>query len=73
MLVKQNDLETKCYVIIKMVRECTLKAIKKYREKHPEKYKEYSRKSRMKHYYKNRNYTKIDDNYKSFQLLFKII
>jgi hypothetical protein len=56
-----------------MVRECTLKAIKKYREKHPEKYKEYSRKSRMKHYYKNRNYTKIDDNYKSFQLLFKIL
>jgi len=57
----------------KMVRECTLRAIKKYREKHPEKYAAYSRKSRMKHYYKNRNYTKVDDMYKSFQLLFRNI
>lgn len=56
-----------------MVRECTLRAIKKYRDKNPEKYKEYSRKSRMVHYYKNRNYTKVDDMYKSFHRLFRNI
>ena len=60
-----------CY--IKMVRESTLRAIKKYRDKNPEKYKEYSRKSRMVHYYKNRNYTKVDDMYKSFHRLFRNI
>ena len=54
-----------------MVRECTKRAIKKYREANPEKYKEFSRKSRMVHYYKNRNYTKIDDMNKSFHRLFQ--
>lgn len=47
------------------------KAQEKYRSKNKEKYLEYTRKARMKHYYSNKNYTNLDDMSKSFRLLFE--
>jgi len=55
-----------------MVSDAMKKAQKKYREKNKIKYLEYSKKSRMKHYYNNRNYHKVDDMSTSFRNLFLI-
>ena len=46
------------------------RAQEKYRIKNKQKYLEYNRKARMKHYYSNKNYRDVDDMSKAFWLLF---
>ena len=48
------------------------KAQQKYRSKNKQKYLEYNRKARLKHYYNTKNYQNVDDMHKSFTHLFAL-